>query len=107
MVWYHTNEAPIVQNVPVIGQEFIKPGDGIEDEEWDEMSTDDRNRFEMRALLEEKSFKIDTTPVEYVGYNERLYETLVGIGAAKGTRTQTGQVAIDAEGLGYPEGLLQ
>jgi hypothetical protein len=79
---------------------------GLDEEEWEEMSEGERNRFEMRALLEEVDYTVDTTPVEFVGYNEELYQTLVSIGAAKVTKTQTGQVAIDAEGLGYPEGLL-
>ena len=55
----------------------------------------------MREVLEKRGLKFDLTPVESVGYDEDLYQALVAVaGAAKTTKTQTGQVSVDPQELG-------
>ena len=79
---------------------------GLSDAEWDALSTLDKSRHEWRAMFEEEKTAHDLTVVEFVRYDEKLYQALVEVGAAKVNKQQTGEVSIDPVELGYPAGLV-
>ncbi|CAJ1938062.1 unnamed protein product [Cylindrotheca closterium] len=69
------------------------------EDDWMKYSKSKQDVLAMYQVLLLEGFTMTTVPIEFVRYDEKLYQALVDVGAVIDRKGQTGQVALTPEGL--------
>lgn len=70
------------------------------EDRWDQMKEKQQEVAMCREYLLDSGYSMDTVPVEFVRYDEALYQALVSSDATISRKGQTGMVSLEAETLG-------
>lgn len=70
------------------------------EDHWGQMKEKQQEVAACREYLLDTGYSMDNVPVEFVRYDEALYQALVSSDAAISRKGQTGMVSLEAETLG-------
>ena len=83
-----------------IGQRFfVKAQQVVSEQEWEKMSNYQKDKLAMYEKLYEENYMMEIIPVEFVRFDENLYQALVDSGAVISRKGQTGQVSLLVDAL--------